>query len=41
MDLYYKNLKDLKGFYRFIRFEKILWILKNTFKIIKVNEKII
>jgi len=35
-DLYHKNLKDLKGF---IRFERTLWILKNTFKITRVNEK--
>ena len=40
MDLYYKNLKDLKWLYRFIKFERIMWIFKNTFKTIRVSEKI-
>jgi len=39
MGLYYENLKDLKGRYRFIRFERIMWIFKNAFKIIRVGEK--
>jgi len=39
MNLYYENLKDLKGLYKFIRFKKIFWIFKNTFKIIRINGK--
>ena len=46
MNLYSKNLKDLKGLHRFIRFERIIferimWIFKNTFKIVseKNNKK--
>ena len=30
MDLHHKILKDLKWFYGFIRFQKILWILKRN-----------
>jgi len=41
MNLYHKNSKDLKQLYKFIRFEKNMWIFKNTFKIIKASEKII
>jgi len=39
MNLYYKNLKNLKGLYKFIKFESIIWISKNTFKIIRVGKK--
>ena len=39
MNLYYKNLNDLKRFYKFIRFERTVWIFKNIFKIIRVGEK--
>ena len=39
MDLYHKNLKDLKELYRFIIYERILLIFKNTFKITRVSEE--
>jgi len=39
IDLYNKNLKDLKWFYKFIRFKRIIWIFKNTFKITHVSGK--
>ena len=41
MDLYDKNLKDLKKIYTFIRFEKILWIFKNIFKITRISKRMI
>ena len=40
IDLYKKNLKDLKWLYRYIRFKRNMWIFKNIFKIIRVSEKI-
>ena len=40
MNLYYKNLKDLKIFYILIRFESILQIFKSIIKI-TISEKII
>ena len=39
MDLYHKNLKDLEGLYRFIRFKSTRWIFRNTFKITRDGEK--
>lgn len=39
MDLYHINLKNLRRFYKFTRFKRILWIFKNTIKIIRVSEK--
>ena len=39
MNLYHKNLKDLKILYRCIRFKRTLSIVKSIFKITRVSEK--
>jgi len=39
MNLYHKILKDFKWLYKFLRFKRIMWIFKNTFKITRVGEK--